>query len=75
MWQHEKMYKYMRTKHPERTSESRVTVCGHEQIRQEAYVATVHEESSISAQPVSRQVEQMRLGNHCVVQVERPLQV
>lgn len=40
-----------------------------------AYVATVHEESSISAQPLSRQVEQMRLGNHCVVQMERPLQV
>lgn len=40
----------------------------------EAHAATVHEERSVSAQPLRRQVEQVRLGNHSVVQVERPLQ-
>lgn len=40
----------------------------------EAYVATVHEEGSVSAQPLGRQVEQVRLWYHGVVQVQRPLQ-
>lgn len=35
----------------------------------DAYAATVHEEGAISAQPLGRQVEQMRLGYHGVVQV------
>lgn len=39
------------------------------------HIATVHEESSVPAQPLSRQVEQRRLRNHCVIQMERPLQV
>lgn len=43
-------------------------------MRLKAHVATVHEERSVSAQPLGRQVEQVRLGNHSVVQVERPLQ-
>lgn len=43
-------------------------------MRLKAHVATVHEEGSVSAQPLGRQVEQVRLGDHSVVQMERPLQ-
>lgn len=39
------------------------------------HVAAVHEERSVSAQPLSRQVLQVRLRDDGVVQVECPLQV
>lgn len=40
-----------------------------------AHVATVHEEGAVPAQPLCGQVKQLRLWDHHVVQVERPLQV
>lgn len=40
-----------------------------------AHVSTVHEERSVSAEALGRQVDQVRLRNCCVVQMERPLQV
>lgn len=39
------------------------------------YVATVHEEGAISAQPLSREMQQVRLRNYSIIQMERPLHV
>lgn len=38
------------------------------------YVATVHEKRSISAEPLSRKMQQVRLRNYSIIQMERPLQ-